>query len=163
MSYRCHVYTNLMCTSGFQFTLYIREFSKTFKNLKMRYGVFAVFMINCHFFTIYRMSTNWRIDCSKIIFYIVVNNGMISSCAAMNFKLVCNTIMSFVIFTDDENTCKGNWMDFNAGALLDGVSMEEMRERLIEYVLKLASGETLTNAEKHGVREMCIFKTGVTL
>ena len=54
-------------------------------------------------------------------------------------------------------------MDFDAGALLTGVSMEEMRERLIDYVLKLASGETETNAEKHGVREMCIFKTGVTL
>ena len=58
---------------------------------------------------------------------------------------------------------KGTWMDFDAGALLNGVEMEEMRERLIDYVLKLASGETETNAEKHGVREMCIFKTGVTL
>lgn len=58
---------------------------------------------------------------------------------------------------------KGNWMDFNAGALLDGVSMEELRSRFIEYILRLASGEVRTRAEKHGVREMCIFKTGVTL
>ena len=75
-------------------------------------------------------------------------------CPAPTVKMATNTNLF---------TRKGNWMDFNAGALLDGVSMEEMRERLIEYVLKLASGETLTNAEKHGVREMCIFKTGVTL
>ena len=75
-------------------------------------------------------------------------------CPAPTVKMATNTNLF---------TRKGNWMDFNAGALLDGVSMEEMRDRLIEYVLKLASGETLTNAEKHGVREMCIFKTGVTL
>ena len=58
---------------------------------------------------------------------------------------------------------KHGWMDFNAGMLLDGVSMEELREVLIDYVLSLASGLIRTNAEKHGVREMCIFKTGVTL
>ena len=75
-------------------------------------------------------------------------------CPAPTVKMATNT---------DLFTRKGNWMDFDAGALLTGVSMEEMRERLIEYVLKLASGEALTNAEKHGVREMCIFKTGVTL
>jgi len=60
-------------------------------------------------------------------------------------------------------TRKGNWMDFNAGALLDGVSMETLRDELIDYLLRLASGEVLTRAESQGVREMCIFKTGVTL
>ena len=75
-------------------------------------------------------------------------------CPAPTVKIATNT----GLFTH-----KGTWMDFDAGALLTGVSMEEMRERLIDYVLKLASGETETNAEKHGVREMCIFKTGVTL
>ncbi|MBQ2956132.1 MAG: altronate dehydratase [Clostridia bacterium] len=58
---------------------------------------------------------------------------------------------------------KGNWMDFNAGQLLDGVSMEELRARFIDYALALASGEERTCAEKNGVREMCIFKNGVTL
>jgi len=58
---------------------------------------------------------------------------------------------------------KGNWMDFNAGALLDGVSMTELRDQMIEYILRLASGEEKTCAEQHGVREMCIFKNGVTL
>ena len=75
-------------------------------------------------------------------------------CPAPTVKIATNTGLF---------TRKGTWMDFDAGALLTGVSMEEMRERLIDYVLKLASGETETNAEKHGVREMCIFKTGVTL
>lgn len=58
---------------------------------------------------------------------------------------------------------KSGWMDFNAGALLDGTSMNELRDRLVDYVLRLASGEIRTCAERHGVREMCIFKTGVTL
>ena len=75
-------------------------------------------------------------------------------CPAPTVKLATNTNLF---------ERKGNWMDFNAGALLTGVPMEEMRERLIDYVLKLASGEVRTRAEKQGVREMCIFKTGVTL
>jgi len=39
----------------------------------------------------------------------------------------------------------------------------EIHQRLIDYVLRLASGAERTCAERHGVREMCIFKTGVTL
>ena len=58
---------------------------------------------------------------------------------------------------------KSGWMDFNAGALLDGVSMEELREQLIDYILCLASGEVHTLTEQNNVREMAIFKTGVTL
>lgn len=58
---------------------------------------------------------------------------------------------------------KPGWMDFNAGALLDGVSMDEMRGMLIDFVLKLASGEIHTCTERNDVREMAIFKTGVTL
>ena len=58
---------------------------------------------------------------------------------------------------------KKNWMDFNAGALLEGTSMSALRDQLIDYVLALASGEIHTRAEESGVRELCIFKTGVTL
>ncbi len=60
-------------------------------------------------------------------------------------------------------TRKSNWMDFNAGALIEGVSMEELRAQFIRSILAIASGEKQTCAEKHGVREMCIFKNGVTL
>ncbi len=58
---------------------------------------------------------------------------------------------------------KPGWMDFNAGALLEGVPMEELRDRLISDIIALASGDKQTRAEQHGVREMCIFKNGVTL
>ena len=75
-------------------------------------------------------------------------------CPSPTVKIATNTVLY---------ERKGNWMDFNAGALLDGVSMEELRNRLIDYVLRLASGEEHTCAEQRGFKEMCLFKTGVTL
>ncbi|MTK53528.1 altronate dehydratase family protein [Paludibacter sp.] len=54
------------------------------------------------------------------------------------------------------------WIDFNAGVLLEGVSMDELKERFIEYILKVANGEKV-NTEKKNFREISIFKTGVTL
>ncbi len=54
------------------------------------------------------------------------------------------------------------WIDFNAGALVDGETMQSLHERFRDYVIAVASG-TLTNNEKKGYREIAIFKTGVTL
>lgn len=57
---------------------------------------------------------------------------------------------------------KANWMDFDAGKLLAGQSMEAVSEEFFEYVLEIASGE-LTKSESLGFREIAIFKNGVTL
>ena len=57
---------------------------------------------------------------------------------------------------------KPGWIDFNAGVLAQGEPMEEVAARFTEYVLSVASGEPVNN-EKHGIREIAIFKTGVTL
>ena len=57
---------------------------------------------------------------------------------------------------------KPNWIDFNAGVLAQGESMEKVSRRFIDYVLAVASGEPVNN-EKHNIREIAIFKTGVTL
>ena len=57
---------------------------------------------------------------------------------------------------------KSNWIDFNAGELLEGKSMEEMTEKLMDYVISVASGEKTKN-EVHGYEEISIFKDGVTL
>lgn len=54
------------------------------------------------------------------------------------------------------------WIDFNAGVLLENVSMEELTEKFIDYIIQVASGE-MVNSEKKGYREIAIFKTGVTL
>jgi altronate hydrolase len=59
---------------------------------------------------------------------------------------------------------KPHWIDFNAGALLDGsATIEELADRLFAYVLDVASGRVRTNNERHGYREIAIWKEGVTL
>ncbi len=58
---------------------------------------------------------------------------------------------------------KSNWIDYNAGQLLEGRSMQELRDELFQYVLDVASGKTFTRNEQNGCREISIFKDGVTL
>lgn len=60
-------------------------------------------------------------------------------------------------------TKKANWIDYNAGQLVDGVSMEDMSKDFFEYVLALASGKVLAKNEINGYKEISIFKDGVTL
>lgn len=57
---------------------------------------------------------------------------------------------------------KPRWIDFDAGPLLTGASMDGLAESLLERVIATASGE-LTRAEINGEREVAIWKTGVTL
>jgi altronate hydrolase len=57
---------------------------------------------------------------------------------------------------------KSNWMDFDAGVLLQGQSMANVADQLLLHVIDVASG-SLTKSEKMGFREIAIFKNGVTL
>lgn len=57
---------------------------------------------------------------------------------------------------------KPSWIDFNAGAIVDGIPAEQVDKSFIDFVLRLASGEP-TNNEKSGYNEIAIFKSGVTL
>lgn len=57
---------------------------------------------------------------------------------------------------------KANWIDFNAGVLVEGESMEQTAERLFELVLETASGKKVCS-EEAGFHDMAIFKQGVTL
>jgi altronate hydrolase len=59
---------------------------------------------------------------------------------------------------------KPHWIDFNAGALLDGTkTMAQLEDDLFATVLAVASGTQLANNEKNGYREIAIWKEGVTL
>ncbi|MCM2676109.1 UxaA family hydrolase [Alkalicoccobacillus plakortidis] len=58
---------------------------------------------------------------------------------------------------------KKNWIDYNAGVLVEGKSMEDTRDEFFHYLLDVASGEKRTNNEKNGFREIAIFKDGVML
>ncbi len=57
---------------------------------------------------------------------------------------------------------KSNWIDFDASPLLSGKSMESMTDKLIDYVISVASGSETKN-EINSYREISIFKDGVTL
>jgi altronate hydrolase len=57
---------------------------------------------------------------------------------------------------------KKNWIDFNAGQLLEGKTMDELLEMFIQYVIEVSSGKKLKH-EESGFKEIAIFKTGVTL
>ena len=57
---------------------------------------------------------------------------------------------------------KPNWIDFNAGQLVDGLSMESMLEQFTEKIIATINGAK-TRQELNNYREIAIFKTGVTL
>ena len=57
---------------------------------------------------------------------------------------------------------KTGWIDFDAGTLLSGDSMDTLAEELLQYVLSVASGEATKN-ELLSDRQIAIFKNGVTL
>lgn len=58
---------------------------------------------------------------------------------------------------------KKDWIDFNAGSLLEGKSMEQLSHEFFDYILKVASKEIKTKNEINDYREISIFKDGVTL
>ena len=57
---------------------------------------------------------------------------------------------------------KQNWIDFNAGTMVEDEEPQVVLDRLIEKILSVADGEMLKH-EKVGFKEIAIFKTGVTL
>ena len=57
---------------------------------------------------------------------------------------------------------KPNWIDFNAGELVEGTDMQALTRKFIDKVIAVASGEESRN-EHNGYREISIFKNGVTL
>jgi altronate hydrolase len=59
---------------------------------------------------------------------------------------------------------KPHWIDFDAGALLDGSkTMAQLEDDLFALVLAVASGDRLANNETNDYREIAIWKDGVTL
>ena len=58
---------------------------------------------------------------------------------------------------------KADWIDFNAGRLLTGESMETLSEEFLEFILDVASGTCHTKSESLDKHELAIFKDGVTL
>lgn len=57
---------------------------------------------------------------------------------------------------------KPHWIDFDAGTMVEGASLEELTEEFLDYLAEVCSGEVV-NSEKNNFREIAIFKSGVTL
>ena len=57
---------------------------------------------------------------------------------------------------------KHNWIDFDAGRLLAGMSLEQLGQALMDEVLAVAGGKHARN-ELNGFHDLAIFKQGVTL
>ncbi len=68
-------------------------------------------------------------------------------------KIATNTVLF-------EN--KRGWIDFNAGTVAEGEDLDAAGERLLDCVLRVASGEK-TKSENRGAREISILKDGVVL
>lgn len=69
-------------------------------------------------------------------------------------KVATNTAMA---------TKKQNWIDFNAGDLVDKMDMNELLENFIDLICDIASGKKTTRNEDNNFREISIFKDGVIL
>lgn len=59
-------------------------------------------------------------------------------------------------------TKKSNWIDFDASPVLEGKSMSDLTNELLNYIINVASGNQTKN-EENDYCEIAIFKDGVTL
>lgn len=75
-------------------------------------------------------------------------------CPVPTVKISTNSILA---------TKKKHWIDFNAGSIIEGKDMNELADEFYEYILELASGNVQTCTEEQGIRDIAIFKNGVTL
>ena len=58
---------------------------------------------------------------------------------------------------------KPHWIDFSAGSLVEGESMDSLLERFKATVLAIVNGSVHTTSEQRGYAEIAIFKNGITL
>ena len=95
----------------------------------------------------------WKLGFKGLISLFTTGRGTPFGAPAPTVKISTNT----ALFEK-----KNNWIDFNAGSVAEGEDLDAAGERLLDYVLRVASGER-TKAEAHGAKEIAIFKDGVTL
>lgn len=58
---------------------------------------------------------------------------------------------------------KANWIDYNAGVILEGKSLRAAGDELFSCLLSLASGKKKTKNEENDYKEISIFRDGVIL
>lgn len=60
-------------------------------------------------------------------------------------------------------TFKKNWIDFNAGVLLEGKNINSATDDFMSLIIAVASGSIISKSESIDKHELAIFKDGVTL
>lgn len=60
-------------------------------------------------------------------------------------------------------TKKANWIDYNAGQILDGKSFDDVTKDFYQYILDVASGRVKAKNEVYGYKEISVFRDGVIL
>lgn len=58
---------------------------------------------------------------------------------------------------------KKNWIDFNAGVVLEGTCFEDAAKELWQMMIDVISGKEQTKCELHNYKEIMLFKNGVML
>jgi len=58
---------------------------------------------------------------------------------------------------------KANWIDFNAGPILEDKTLDELSKDFFNYIIDVANGDIKAKNEIYGFREISIFKDGVIL
>ncbi len=97
-------------------------------------------------------STALAVSGAQIVLF-STGRGTPFGCPVPTLKIASNTPLA---------EKKKHWIDFNAGRLLEGKSLEELGQELMEKVLETASGAPARN-EGNGFHDLAIFKQGVTL
>ncbi len=97
-------------------------------------------------------STALAISGAQIVLF-STGRGTPFGCPVPTVKIASNTPLA---------QKKRNWIDFDAGRLLAGRTLENLGEELLRKVLAVASGEK-TRGEENGFHDLAIFKQGVTL
>ncbi|MBR1757857.1 MAG: altronate dehydratase [Lachnospiraceae bacterium] len=89
--------------------------------------------------------------CHLVLF--TTGRGTPFGAPAPTVKIASNTALSVK---------KSSWIDFNAGTVAEGESLDDAGERLLDFVMEIASGKQ-TKSEEAGIRAISIFKDGVVL
>ena len=89
--------------------------------------------------------------CHMVLFS--TGRGTPYGCFVPTVKISSNTNLSMN---------KPHWIDFNAGILLEKKTMDEVLQEFIELIINIANGDYTKN-EKNDIKEIAIYKTGVTL
>lgn len=90
--------------------------------------------------------------CDMVLF--TTGRGTPFACPVPTVKIASNSRLA---------AHKKNWIDFNAGQLLEGRTMDEVSEDFLQFLLDVASGRKQARSEALDKHELAIFKDGVTL